>query len=42
MRDKIIERGNPQPPPGQIDANLQGQRFPFDPHPAQLPPQHSL
>ena len=42
MRDKIIERGYPQPPPGQIDANLQGQRFPFDPNPAQLPPQHGL
>ena len=41
-KDKVIERGYPQPPPGQIAANLQGQRFPFDPRPAELPPQHSL
>ena len=32
----------PNPLQVKIDANLQGQRFLFDPHPAQLPPQHSL
>ena len=40
--DKVIERSYPQPPLGQIAANLQGQRFPFDAGLVEVPPQHSL